>query len=509
MVIPIDDPGRKARFEILHRDIERKVLEPLRTHNWVASVEREVDEGEYFIVAAVRAGVSHRIAVFYTSATANGAYKQAAMEAEHIFFNGTPYMVESFAYGLNRPVETIDAFPTLLLQWNAATADGKFAPGTDTSLTVHATRRSFRMLLSEQPIESVWLRLRQLQSVTLARKLIEERARREGNLLDAAASQSKADGVAYVLRNASDYFQASDHRNVSQRVLNLYYGSLAFAFAEILAAPTGPSSLVELEDATKQGHGLYTLDGEAGGLEQLVVGIISNGFFPAWMKAMGVETSRLPAKKPRRNRDLSDMAGTPWATVERLFAAIPEIADLYADIFDSPTAWVEPRGDMEANFPQGPIAGAARTRSYIKLVDEFGRLTAKDIAEFPGPISEIAEVDAKGDGRHFRVAVDHLGHPNAWGVLDLHHSPFKRSALLMPVLGDLKEYRATCVVLLYALSIIVRYRPGLWRRVQEGDLDHLRVLIEAFLFVVERILPEQFLETVSGQRVYAKQPGAF
>ena len=67
----------------------------------------------------------------------------------------------------------------------------------------------------------------------------------------------------------------------------------------------------------------------------------------------------------------------------------------------------------------------------------------------------------------------------------------------------------TCVVLLYALSIVVRYRPSLWRRVQEGDLDHLRVLIEAFLFVVERILPEQFLETVSGQRVYAKQPGSF
>jgi hypothetical protein len=100
-----------------------------------------------------------------------------------------------------------------------------------------------------------------------------------------------------------------------------------------------------------------------------------------------------------------------------------------------------------------------------------------------------------------------MGHPNAWGALDLHHSPFKRSAFLMPILGSLKEYRATCVVLLYALSIVVRYRPSLWRRVQEGDLDHLRVLIEAFLFVVERILPEQFLETVSGSSRRLWQPG--
>ena len=71
------------------------------------------------------------------------------------------------------------------------------------------------------------------------------------------------------------------------------------------------------------------------------------------------------------------------------------------------------------------------------------------------------------------------------------------------------EYRAICVVLLYALSIIVRYRPSIWRRVQEGDLDHMRVLIEAFLAIVDRVLPEHFLEKVTAQRVFAKQPGSF
>jgi hypothetical protein len=45
--------------------------------------------------------------------------------------------------------------------------------------------------------------------------------------------------------------------------------------------------------------------------------------------------------------------------------------------------------------------------------------------------------------------------------------------------------------------------------VQEGDLDHMRVIIEAFLAVVERMLPEQFLEKVTGQPVFAKQPGSF
>lgn len=79
----------------------------------------------------------------------------------------------------------------------------------------------------------------------------------------------------------------------------------------------------------------------------------------------------------------------------------------------------------------------------------------------------------------------------------------------MPAFGGVGEYRAICLALLYALSIMVRYRPSVWRRVQEGDHDHLRVLVEAYLAVVERVLPEQFLERITAQPVFAKQPGAW
>ena len=79
--------------------------------------------------------------------------------------------------------------------------------------------------------------------------------------------------------------------------------------------------------------------------------------------------------------------------------------------------------------------------------------------------------------------------------------------MIFPIFRTVADFRAVAIVLLYALSIIVRYRPSLWRRVQEGDLDHMRVLIEAFLVAAERVLPEQFLEKVSGRRSVAKQPG--
>ena len=105
--------------------------------------------------------------------------------------------------------------------------------------------------------------------------------------------------------------------------------------------------------------------------------------------------------------------------------------------------------------------------------------------------------------------MDHPGHDHWWGALDVHRSAYERSALILPAFGRVRQYRAVCLAILYGLSIVVRYRPSLWRRVQEGDLDHMRALVEAFLAVAERVLPEQFLESVAGEKVSIHQPGSF
>jgi hypothetical protein len=88
----------------------------------------------------------------------------------------------------------------------------------------------------------------------------------------------KAEGVSYAARNTYDHFLTKDASPVSQRVLNLYYGSLAFASAEMLATPAGSKALEEIEAYTKYGHGLCTIDEADTALGSLVVGVISSGF---------------------------------------------------------------------------------------------------------------------------------------------------------------------------------------------------------------------------------------
>lgn len=504
------DSGIEKRLQILRQDAEQKVLDPLRAHGWHAVIIRESPVGDgHLVMQAQRAESVRTIGLLYSSATNNGTYKLLEQQVDLILVNGGLWQIESFAQGVKKPIRAAEDFFSILVEWNQATSNGKFAPdlqpGPDEDEVSEA--REPVVLLSETPIEAVWLRVRQLQSVRLAQKLVTERAASTGTPLDPSAAATKAEGIAFALRNASDYYHAVQGRTVSQRVLNLYYGSMAFVFAEMLSDPQGPTTLAEIEQSTKQGHGLYTLDGLTAAAGDLVVGVIKSGLFPFWMKILGKDTSWCPAAKPKSADDLARLPDASWVTLEQLFARIPEIGDLFRDVFESPALWLAPRYDEKANGARS--LNGPRTHIYAILTDTSGRLTREDIASFPGPISEIGRGTSHGSTRSFRVAVNCGSHRSWWDALDLHSSPFVRSSFIKPLFREVFEYRCICFTLLYALSIIVRYRPSIWRRIQEGDLDHLRAVIEAFLSVAERVLPDQFLARVLGARLYVNQPGGF
>ncbi|WP_445147378.1 YaaC family protein [Dyella sp. Tek66A03] len=498
------------RLNILRQDAENTVLAPLRTHGWDATIEREDQEGDgQLVIVAARRDATRRAALLYSSGTDNRIYKRLETEVDVILFRGQPYMVQSFTAGVTKPVKALDDFHLILVDWNRETSD---TLGIAQVLNEGPTEAILepRRFLSETPIDAIWARLSQLRSATLARKMIAQRALVERVTLDANDIASKGEGVAFAVRNAIDYFAPKETHNVSQRVLNLYYGSLSFAFAELLASPKGSRTLAELEGATKQGHGLYTLDGLKEGVADFTVGALKSGFFARWAKALSADPIVAVDQKPKKPEDLAALPAHSWFTLEQLFARIPELADIYVDVFDGSPAWLRAVYHQASNARPGLHAsGQKPTASYVLLIDGSGRLKAEDVQAFPGPLREITQVASGSNANHFRVAVDHPDASFWYEVLPLHRSPFERSALTLPLYGTLQDYRATCVVILYALSILVRYRPGLWRRIQEGDLDHFRALIETFLTIVERMLPQQFLETIIGQPISVHQPGSF
>lgn len=143
------------------------------------------------------------------------------------------------------------------------------------------------------------------------------------------------------------------------------------------------------------------------------------------------------------------------------------------------------------------------------MTAHWGRIAQTRLESAGWPIAEFSRIPDTPKGQIFRARVDHPEN-NYWSeALPTHQSPFENSgALILPPLSDLNEYRVIAMAVLYALSILVRYMPRTWRRVEGGDLDQHLALVKTALGVFERILPQEFLEAITGERVVATQPGS-
>jgi len=497
------DNGASLRMGILRQAADQQIVKPMQTHGWDAHIISEVMPGEYIIIEGRRLGVRRSVALLYSSATDNAYYRTLDATVDAIFTNGALYMIESFAQGISKPVKPVDEFFSTLVEWNKAL-------GPQAAIRPPHAPKVILRLTAEKPIDAIWARLERLASVRLAAKIVERRWNRE-ETLQPKTLKAKAEGVAYSVRSGVEYFRRSDGESLSRRIVSLYYGVIALASAEMLASPSGPSDLDEVEGFTKAGHGLYALTSAGDELGTLKVGVLSRGFYPNWVNFLGGDVSGYPKQKAGSDSDLARLDATTHSTMAGLFSSIPELGDLFLEIFNQEPSWVIPHSDMDAN---GALSGFRAAReagaTYIRLLDASGRVSQARLESAGWPLAEITPVQDEDGQSTFRARVDHVGYSTWHGAVPIHYSPFLASgALILPGLAGAEAYRTNALVVLYALSIAVRYLPSIWRRVEGGDSDQYLILVRTAIEIFERVLPEAFLESITGEHIVARQPGSF
>ncbi len=493
------------RLAILRREVEQTVGKPLRTHGWAATIEREIDGIDCIEITAAKRDVKVNIAILYSNAISNADFHALASRVTRIFFQGQPYMLESYARGISIPVEPLGDFFPFLVKLNK-----QVEPDRSPS-TMPRKPATTRRLTAENPLEAVLTRLQQFTSVRLAARVVERRATTEGLTLAPEIIASKATGIAYSMRSALDYVSAPSTDRLNKRVLGLYYGTMAFAQAEMLASPLGPIDLDEVEGMTKQGHGLWTLAGPSDTFADFRVGVLASGFLPQWLSFLGYDTSGFPKKKPRSVGDLGAMPQGMVCSLRDLLASMPEIHDLFAEVCGGPPGWVIPVHDSRTNWISTTNStGKKADSTYGLFIDRSGLMTVDALQNAGWPLAEIERItEGEGAGVTFRARVDHAGHDLWWDVLPTHSSPFgHKTTLILPTVGGIREYRVIAATTLYALSIMARYLPSAWRRIEGGDEDHYFAMVRAAVDVWARVLPEEFLQSIADEAVHTTQPGS-
>lgn len=496
-------PGVDKRLEILENEYRRDIEELLKTFQWNCTIEGKYENGEYIIIRIERGNTTHRLALMYSSATANTVYKKLEQLVDIILINGGIEYVEKFAYGISKEVVEKDNFIKTLKKWNEESTIDGIVEQDDTKIAERISQRFPALIQSEDPIRQIWQILKLYGNQSVAMNLLAAKYSASGTEIPKEILERKATGLSFCLQNAYEYFQQSINANLSQRILNLYYGLISFASAEMISSIKGPNTLDEIESMTKYGHGLYTMDIEdVGSIDGFSIGVLGSGFFKNWMEYLGKNISFYPTKKPKTATDILEKDCS--YTLMELFSRIPEIEYIFNQICSLPFNWLDTNYDSKAN----PYCETEKSESYIVLTDHSYNKTIPDIKGLPYGFTEIQNIETEYPGRHFRVLVKHSGKKYWYENLPLHHSPYCSTRIIVPIFKDIYEYRAITTSILYGLSIIVRYRPSIWREITNGKYGKYKALIEYYLEIVERIIPQEYISIIIGDEIFITNPGS-
>ncbi|WP_222594844.1 YaaC family protein, partial [Deinococcus cellulosilyticus] len=201
-------------------------------------------------------------------------------------------------------------------------------------------------------------------------------------------------------------------------------------------------------------------------------------------------------------------------TLDNLLACIPELADLYFNVTGKPPKSspyemksASPMGGPKfgnqslPDPPEDPNAADAFPLGLCYLLTSPYHQTLEDCKAMQNYFQPLDIIQRTNDGPAIRGYV--LGESEEACLARI---PSHQSALVPPSwfdapFGEVKDMLAVHFLLTYHLSIIVRYRPSLWREITEGEYNDYFSLIRQYHHVFSRVVPQMVLERLEGRPV--------
>lgn len=504
---------RVALMQSRTRDME-KIVGAL---GWTLS-ELRINNGYSYIVYKVErvdisAPVVHKFARMYSQSTSKSEYQILANEVEVILINSDlDYRPDNtFSNGCSIPVIPESEFLYVMTDWNmeylgvAAANDAVEENESESNQNEEKKKSEHIFIVEENPLKQIYTQLRALTSKTVAGKAVELHASKLGIELDQETKNSKAEGVAYLVQNAIDYYDSAATENLTQRMLNLYYGTLALMEAEMLVSGEQYRSLSEIEAITKNGHGMMTFGTAEENLSDFFVGVLDKGLFPKWLAHRNVNIAGFPDSRKKAEK-------SEWKiSLNGLLGCIPELENILLEIDENfSPGYLLPSYDMMFNHRRVIGSNVFYKRkyygSYVDMIDQSGKADENLLHDLPGKITLIGLYeDSVTNSRGWRVYVQHAKSGKHYDAYKTHKG-LSASMVMKQLFGITSDWEVYAVMILYGMSIIVRYMPNLWARISHGDLDRYKAVFYQFSRVAERELTQLFLEQLTGKRVVIRHP---
>jgi hypothetical protein len=379
---------------------------------------------------------------------------------------------------------------------------------------------------AENSDEIIWLRLNRLKSTKLCENLIRAKLERDANPnFNEDIIKAKAVGVSSAVESAIGYWQ-SQSTSCNARILSRYYFMLQMTIAEQVSSTKNIDSLKDIQRHTEHGHGLGIItDPNKDFPDNMYVFALKSGHFYSYAKSLGLNIKEHTLdKKPKRFEELKPDIDKA-VTLTDLFRRIPELNKVIEEYIDQPSlafhighSFTNGERDVEAvkrhiektgQFVLSAPDNSPEKTTDISFYSDSKKVTTDYLAGLNTPFKNFKEY--KESPFNKSSIIGEFTHPNVgyWHEhLSVYSSSYATSSYVIPLWSSKYDSIVTNFTLLYALSIIVRYLPDLWYRINSGDINHMGSLIEYYVSIIDHILPLQMLERINGTQISIHSPGS-
>lgn len=373
--------------------------------------------------------------------------------------------------------------------------------------------------------EIVWLRLNRLKSVRLCENLIRKKLAKTPNpLITENIIKSKAIGLSSAIDSAIGYWQVTP-QSLNAKVLSRYYFLLQMTIAEQVSSVKNVDDLKTVQKHTENGHGLGTItNSDEDFPSNYFTFAIRAGHFYSYAKSLGIDTKKYDLeKRPRKFSDITDKSKI--VNLIDLFRRIPELSNIIEEYTDQPPlsfhighSNLNMRNDLDAAKEhmdktgelvfQAPVTSSTKT-TFISVYSESEKVTPEYLTSLGLPLTDFKVLQGLASDECYITGK--LVHPSdkIWHQqLKTYSSSYAPTSMIVPLWNETSDIIVINFTLLYTLSIIVRYLPDLWYKINSGDLDHIGSLTEYYISIIDHIIPLKMLERITEAKISIHQPGS-
>lgn len=374
--------------------------------------------------------------------------------------------------------------------------------------------------------EIIWLRLNRLKSVKLCENLIRTKLEKNPNpAISEEIIKSKAIGLSSAIDSAIGYWQVNP-QSVNAKILSRYYFLLQMTIAEQVSSVKNTDDLKTVQKHTENGHGLGTISNPNEDFPaNYFTFAIRGGHFYSYAKSLGIDTKSYDfEKRPRKFEDITDHSKI--VSLFDLFRRIPELSNIIEEYTDQPPLSfhighsdinmennlnaVKEHIDRTGEFVLSAPVSSSEQTTYVSIYSESEKVTTEYLSSLQLPLTNFNLME-KSQFSNERIIVGQMVHSSDkyWHqCMDTYSSSYAPTSLIVPLWGKTTDVIVINFTLLYTLSIIVRYLPDLWYRINSGDLNHIGSLTEYYVSIIDHIIPLKMLERITEAHISIHQPGS-